>query len=81
MKPQEFRLNHYERKPGVDAGSRPWDDGGGWHPDPKMGGGRLGPSPGYATGGGVAVKTRRYHTPPMEGFWFQLLSHPTPMEI
>ena len=29
MKPQEFRLNHYERKPGVGAGSRPWDDGGG----------------------------------------------------
>ena len=27
MKPQEFRLNHYERKPGVGAASRPWDDG------------------------------------------------------
>ena len=38
----------------------------GGHPDPKIRGGWLGTSPGYATGGGVAVKTRRHHTPPLE---------------
>ena len=37
----------------------------GGHPDPQIRGG-LGTSPGYATGGGVAVKTRRHHTPPLE---------------